>query len=205
LRKQLILIILIITTLFACKKKEFEVPSNYYEVPATTENAVNMVVEIPAGTNHKIEYDPATDSFKNDMKDGKIRVVSFLPYPGNYGFIPSTLMNKDQGGDGDALDILVIGESEPTGKVLEVKPIAALLLIDGGEIDTKLLAIPADPEKQVISPGSFQEFIMQHDAIRMIVENWFLNYKGHGVMQLQGWRDEGYAYREIEKWKTEGK
>ena len=177
-------------------------PSNYYEVPATSQTAVNMVVEIPAGTNHKIEYDPSTNSFKNDMKDGKIRVVSFLPYPGNYGFIPSTLMDKSQGGDGDALDILVIGETEPTGKVLEVKPIAALLLIDGGEVDTKILAIPADPEKQVISPDSFQEFIIQHDAIRMIVENWFLNYKGRGKMQLQGWRDDSYAYREIEKWKT---
>ena len=77
-----------------------------------------MVVEIPAGTNHKIEYDPSTDSFENDKKDGKDRVISFLPYPGNYGFIPSTLMNKDRGGDGDALDILVIGESEPTGTVL---------------------------------------------------------------------------------------
>ena len=179
-----------------------ERPSNYYEVEAIGKKGINMVVEIPAGTNHKIEYDPASDSFKNDIKDGKDRVISFLPYPGNYGFIPSTLMDKKRGGDGDALDILVIGESEPTGKVLPVKPIGALLLLDGGEIDTKLIAIPADSSKQVISPDNFQEFIIEHDAVRMIVEHWFLNYKGQGKMQMMGWRDDTFAFREVEKWKT---
>lgn len=162
-----------------------------------------MVVEIPAGTNHKIEYDPATDSFKNDQKNGKDRVIQFLPYPGNYGFIPSTKMDKKRGGDGDALDILVIGEAKPTGTVIPVKPIATLQLLDGGEIDTKIIAIPANKEDQVIAPLSFPEFIVEHDAVRLMIEKWFLNYKGVGVMQLVGWQDDGYALREIEKWKVE--
>ena len=185
-----------------CKNNgEQQRPANYYKVEAVGTTGINMVIEIPAGTNHKIEYDPNTDSFINDVEDGKDRVISFLPYPGNYGFIPSTLMDKSRGGDGDALDILVIGETEKIGTVLAVQPIGALLLLDNGEIDTKLIAIPSEPAKQVISPKSFQDFIIQHDAVRMIIENWFLNYKGQGKMELIGWRDDTFALREIEKWK----
>lgn len=186
----------------ACQQNKQARPDNYYSVPAFAENSINMIVEIPAGTNHKIEYDPTSDSFKNDKKDGKIRVINFLPYPGNYGFIPSTFMDEERGGDGDALDILVIGEVEKTGTILPVKPIATLLLKDGGEIDTKLIAIPADSSKQTISPEGFQEFIVEYDAARMIIESWFLNYKGRGEMELIGWQDDAFALREVKKWST---
>jgi len=192
--------ILSIGLCFSACRNEPGQGSDYYAVTAVAENGINMVVEIPAGTNHKIEYNPKTDAFENDVIDGKTRVINFLPYPGNYGFIPSTMMDKERGGDGDALDVLVIGESVATGTVLAVKPIATLLLKDGGEIDTKIIAIPADPSKQVISPENFQEFIVTYDAARMIIENWFLSYKGRGEMQLVGWQDDSYALREIEKW-----
>ena len=71
----------------------------------------------------------------------KDRVVNFLPYPGNYGFIPSTMMSESAGGDGDALGYFSdFAESMTTGTVLEVIPIAALMMVDGGEIDTKIIA-----------------------------------------------------------------
>lgn len=197
-----ILLLILCLSFSACRQNNQDRPSNYYSVASFDKDAINVVVEIPAGTNHKIEYDPASDSFKNDTKEGKTRVINFLPYPGNYGFIPSTLMDKARGGDGDALDVLVIGEAEITGTVLSVKPIATLMLKDGGEIDTKLIAIPADPSKQTISPESFQEFIVEYDAARMIIETWFLNYKGRGAMELVGWQDDSYALREIQKWST---
>ena len=42
---------------------------------------------------------------------------------------------QKQGGDVDAIDVLVLTESVPSGIVLEIKPIAMLKLIDDGEID----------------------------------------------------------------------
>ncbi|MDA9133798.1 inorganic diphosphatase, partial [Gammaproteobacteria bacterium] len=54
---------------------------------------LQMVVEIPAGTNKKIEYDKNINEFFIDKIDGVDRVINFLPYPGNYGFIPSTKMD----------------------------------------------------------------------------------------------------------------
>ena len=94
---------------------------DFQYLPTYTEQGINVVVEIPAGTNHKIEYDKENKEFVVDQKNGKDRIIDFLPYPGNYGFIPSTYMDPAIGGDGDALDVLVIGESVPTGTVIPVK------------------------------------------------------------------------------------
>lgn len=159
-----------------------------------------MVVEIPAGTNHKIEINKKTGKFENDSINGIVRIIDFLPYPGNYGFIPSTLMEESRGGDGDALDILMIGESLSTGTVVPIRPIGTLLLKDKGELDTKLIAIPADSSKVVLQAYNFTEFSVKYAPAKKMIEDWFLNYKGPGRMELLGWRDEVYAMDEIKKW-----
>ncbi|MEL6971491.1 MAG: inorganic diphosphatase [Bacteroidota bacterium] len=162
---------------------------------------LQAVIEIPAGTNQKIEYDYATGSFQMDQIDGKDRVIDFLPYPGNYGFVPGTLMDTERGGDGDALDILVIGEAVETGTSMPVIPLGALLLRDRDEIDTKLIGIPADPAQQVIEAKDFMSFALRYDAARRIIEDWFQNYKGAGRVEIIRWEDEQYAWSEVEKWK----
>jgi len=43
------------------------------------------------------------------FEDGKPRVIKYLAYPGNYGMIPRTLLPKELGGDGDPLDIIMLG------------------------------------------------------------------------------------------------
>lgn len=170
------------------------------DLPVQGTLGINAVIEIPAGSNHKIEYQKQSRKFANDQLDGEDRVVQFLPYPGNYGFIPSTYMDPAIGGDGDALDILVLAESQPTGSVMEVKVVATLLLRDNGEIDTKIIAIPADPTLQTIKVEDFQDFLINQDAVRGILQEWFLNYKGANQMELIRWEDEQYAMQEIDKW-----
>lgn len=172
-----------------------------YEVATITEDHLNMVVEIPAGTSHKIEYREG-EGFVNDLNvDGGDRVISFLPYPGNYGFIPGTLMDTLRGGDGDPLDILVIAESAPTGSMIPVIPIAALLLRDNDELDTKIIAIPANPERQIITATDFLDFAINYDPAKRIIESWFLNYKGPNETEMIRWEDEHYAWSEVRKWK----
>lgn len=192
------LAILLVLTFSACQSSgpNFDI----YKLPALTEQGVNAVIEIPAGTNYKIEYLPEAGTFELDQIDGKDRIIDFLPYPGNYGFIPSTLMDEARGGDGDALDILVIGETEATASVVEVLPIAALLLNDDDAIDTKIIAVPLDEGKRIIKATNFQDFLITYDAAKQIIENWFLNYKGFGRTKLIGWEDEAYAQQEIKKW-----
>lgn len=183
--------------LAACKMAPKE---PVYAQPAFTDSGIHAVIEIPAGTNHKIEYNLETKQFEVDVVDGKKRVIDFLPYPANYGFIPSTMMSKEKGGDGDALDILVISESQATGTLMDVKPIAALELLDGGEVDTKIIAIPIDSSLQIIKAQNFETFLIQYNGAQRIIENWFLTYKGLGKMELVGWKDETYALNLIKKW-----
>ncbi|MCD4772756.1 MAG: inorganic diphosphatase [Bacteroidales bacterium] len=179
---------------------------DYDSLPLYSENGnVNAVIEIPAGTNHKIEYDKKDHEFKVDQKNGKDRIVAYLPYLGNYGFLPSTYMDPAIGGDGDALDVLVIGESCPTASLVEIIPIGVLFLEDGGEIDTKIIAIPVKEKDRIINVEYFNELKEKYPKIDEIILNWFLNYKGKGIMKFVGWGDRSEADAEIRKWKKGSK
>ncbi len=192
------ILILVLFLIMGCKTEPEAVkPTN---VKTFGEKGVNAVIEIPAGTNQKIEYNSSTKTFEVDQKDGKDRVIDFLPYPGNYGFIPGTLMDKNKGGDGDALDILVIAESMSSGSAVEVIPIAALELLDGGKVDTKLIAVPVDSTLRVIKATNFEDFMIEYNIAQTIIKDWFLNYKGLGKVELVGWKDDKFAMSEIKKW-----
>ncbi|MFN0013525.1 MAG: inorganic diphosphatase [Saprospiraceae bacterium] len=176
---------------------------NLWQTPAfSPAGNLNAVVEIPAGTNQKFELDRTTGAIRPDMRNGRQRMVEFLPYPVNYGFVPSTVMDNARGGDGDPLDVLVLAEAIPTGTVLEVRPIGLLLLQDGGELDHKVLSVPADPALQVVQVADWHDFQHRYSAIRHILELFFLYYDGLGVITIMGWSDEEAALTEVKKWQT---
>jgi len=196
----LIFLILLFNILFlTCQNKK---DLDYKSLPSASKSGILAVVEIPAGTNKKIEFNVEKSRFEIDVQDGKERVVDFLPYPANYGFIPSTLMDEENGGDGDALDVLIIAEQLETGDTLSIIPIGTLLLDDSGEIDTKIIAVPMDTSLQVIQATDYQTFIVKYNPAKKIIENWFLNYKGLGFTKLIGWKNDRFARNEIEKWKV---
>ncbi len=174
---------------------------NHLTLPSFSQNGhLNAVIEIPAGTNTKYEYDKQKLEFRPDVRDGKPRMIDFLSYPLNYGFIPSTKMDKQRGGDGDPLDVLVLAEHLPVGTVIEVKPIGLLLLKDLGELDNKVLAIPVDPAKRIIRATSWQAFQQDYSAARHLIEIFFMYYDGLGTMTVMGWSDEASALEEVKKW-----
>ena len=162
-------------------------------------NKLRAVIEIPAGTNKKIEFQPKTNTFVVDKRDDKDRVIDYLPYPGNYGFIPGTYSDPDKGGDGDALDILVLCESLPTATVVEVYPIAVLPLIDEGEQDYKIIAIPVDIKLQTITARNLSDLRQNYPQIEQIISQWFLNYDRGNTLQLNAMGDTAIAKLEIQK------
>jgi len=94
---------------------------------------VNLVVEIPAGSRNKYEYNAAAGVMALD------RILhSSVRYPFDYGFVPNTLAD-----DGAPLDAMVIME-EPTfaGCLIRARPIGILDLVDSGAHDGKLLCVP---------------------------------------------------------------
>ncbi len=96
---------------------------------------INVVVEIPAGSNHKIEWDRKLGTMKLD----RVEPIIFVK-PTNYGFIPQTL---DE--DGDELDALIITDQPlSTGIFLQARIIGVMKFVDDGEVDDKVVVVPAD-------------------------------------------------------------
>ena len=188
-------LLLIVFVIMSCQERV-----NYYNLPTFSNNkSVNAVVEISAGKNTKLEYNKEQNVFKPDIENGKERVINFLPYPGNYGFIPSTLSKKDNGGDGDAIDVLIISQGINTGAVIEILPIGILKLIDNGEEDFKIIAVPVDKSLQVIDVKNFYELSTNYSTIKEMIELWFLNYNKNDEAKTNGWGDEKEALLIIEE------
>lgn len=178
--------------------------ANYDELYAySKKNNLQMVVEIPAGTNKKYEYEYQKKVFEVEVNNGKKRIIDFLPYPGNYGYIPSTLLNSSNGGDGDALDVLLISEALNTGDIIEIVPIAILNLIDGNELDNKIIAVPLDESKRIINCSSYEELSLRYPNIISIIKIWFTSYKGNDVVEFKGWGGKTSAISEINNYLIE--
>lgn len=93
------------------------------------------LVEIPAGSFIKYEIHESS---------GHVIVDRFLTtpvaYPANYGSLPSMFA-----ADGDPLDILIFTRIPVApGVLIEVRPIGTLRMRDQGEVDDKIIAVPAD-------------------------------------------------------------
>lgn len=98
---------------------------------------LTAVIEISSGGRVKYEL---------DKDSGLLRATRVLygavHYPSNYGFIPRTLAE-----DGDALDILVLGQ-EPIvpGSLVTARVLGVMPMIDSGEPDDKIIAVQSgDP------------------------------------------------------------
>ena len=104
---------------------------------AITPDRFTAVIEIPKGSSCKYELDKKTGLLRLDRV-----LYTATHYPANYGFIPRTYAD-----DGDPLDVLVLCSEQIFPMTLvEVYPIGAMRMIDGGKLDDKIIAIPlSDP------------------------------------------------------------
>jgi inorganic pyrophosphatase len=159
--------------------------------PLTANGDVNAIIEIPAGTLDKWELDKTTGEISWELIDNQPRVVNYIGYPGNYGMIPRTLLSKESGGDGDPLDILVLGAPEERGLVIKCKLIGVLYLQDRGEQDDKLIAISID--SPMYGVHSIAELNNQYKGVTDIIQLWFSNYKGPGKMESNGFGNKEVA------------
>jgi inorganic pyrophosphatase len=163
------------------------------------DGTVRAIIEIPTGTSAKWEVskdDPKAVYW--ELRNGAPRLINYLGYPGNYGSIPGTALPKELGGDGDPLDVIVLGQAAPRGEVVDVRVIGVLKMLDGGEQDDKLVAVLAKD-----SPFSHVESMAQLDAefpgASQIVDIWFANYKGpDGGMEGLGFEDAESARAVLE-------
>ena len=101
-------------------------------------NEVNVIIEIPKGSNNKYEIDKTTGLIKLDRAN-----YSAAPFPYDYGFVPQTLWD-----DNDALDVIVLTTFPlQTGILVQVRPVAVMEMIDSGESDYKIIAVPTEDKR----------------------------------------------------------
>jgi inorganic pyrophosphatase len=194
---------LIITLLVLCLGCN---PKDYSKLPSYSKKEfVQAVIEIPAGTNQKIAYCPLTHRFRIEAENSDDDRIKYLPYPANFGFIPSTRFGGILGKEGDPLDVLVISESLKTGTVIEIIPLALLIMKDDFLTDYKLIAIPADEKKQVVRAVSYQDLLSNYPALTGIIEDWFTHSDQYHNLIVLGWEDEHVARQFIDKWLVDKK
>lgn len=139
---------------------------------------VNVLIEIPAGSKNKYEFDKDMQAFALDRV-----LFASVQYPFDYGFIPNTLAD-----DGDPLDGMVIMD-QPTfpGCVIAARPIGMLEMIDGGDRDEKLLCVPVEDPRYAdvktlsdIAPHRLDE-----------IAEFFRTYKNleKKETEILGWQD----------------
>jgi inorganic pyrophosphatase len=148
------------------------------------DGSINIIIEIPAGTNEKWEYSTKEKKMELEHKNGKPRIVQYLGYPGNYGMVLHTLLSKETGGDGDPLDVLALGLPLPRETITKAKLIGVLKFLDNGEQDDKLIAVL--PSSPLYTVKDLFELEKEFPGVISIIKIWFSNYKGSNKMVFQG-------------------
>jgi len=149
---------------------------------------VNTVIEIPKGSTLKVEWDRKRAAFMLDRVEPAI-----FAKPVNYGFIPGTI---DE--DGDELDTLVVTD-EPiqTGIWLKARVVGILNFEDDGEMDYKVVCVPADDRQTGDSIKSLDDL---GERWKQQIAHHFTHYKDlkkPGSTKVLGWGDSNDAKKII--------
>ena len=156
---------------------------------------INVVVEIPAGSNHKIEWNRKLAAFQLDRVEPAI-----FAKPTNYGFIPQTL---DE--DGDELDVLLVTEQPlATGIFLEARVIGVMKFVDDGEVDDKIVCVPADDRNNGNAYKTLADLPQQLIKQIEFHFNHYKDLKKAGTTKVESWGDVEEAKQvikeSIERW-----
>ncbi len=127
-------------------------------------NIINVIVEIPKGSKNKYEIDKETGLIKLDRA-----MKTSQDYPFDYGFVPQSLWE-----DNDPLDVVLLTTSPLVpGILVEARPVAVMRVIDCGEGDDKIIAVPkSDPRfDDVVNLGDINKHTIKE------IQHFFETYK----------------------------
>jgi inorganic pyrophosphatase len=155
---------------------------------------IHVVIENPVGSNEKWEVRADGQLIQERNENGPIS-IPYLPWPANAGMIPRTLLSAELGGDGEPLDVLVLGPAVPRGSLVRAVPIGLLRIVDRLERDDKILAIiPGTPLSGV---EDVEELETSFPGVREILTNWYTHARPGSAMEVQGFGSRAAARRLI--------
>ncbi len=148
----------------------------------------NVIIEIPKWSKNKYEIDKKTGLIKLDRA-----MKTAQDYPFDYGFAPVTYWE-----DGDALDVVVLTTYPLSpGILVNVRPLGVMRMIDGGESDDKIIAVPVkDPRWDKI-----QELEDANDYTLKEIQHFFETYKQieNKEVKISGFEGKEAAKEAVEK------
>jgi inorganic pyrophosphatase len=114
-----------------------------HDIDPGTKEEMTVIVEINKGSHNKYEIDKKTGLIALDRA-----MHSAQSFPFDYGFVPQTLWD-----DGDALDVMLLTTYPLTpGVMVRARPVGIMHMIDGGEGDDKIIAVPIkDPRWDIVA------------------------------------------------------
>lgn len=149
---------------------------------------INVIVEVPKHSKNKYEIDKETGLIALDRA-----MHTAQDYPFDYGFVPQTLWD-----DGDALDVVLL-TTYPLfpGILVDARPVAIMHMIDGGDSDDKVIAVPMnDPRWDDVKD---LKDINKHTIKEM--EHFFTTYKKiqNKIVEVSGFEGVAAAHAAVEK------
>lgn len=154
-----------------------------HDIDSGTKGEMNVIVEINKGSKNKYEIDKKTGLIALDRVSHTSQ-----DFPFDYGFVPQTLWD-----DGDALDVVIL-TTHPLipGILVRVRPVALMKMIDSGDRDDKVIAVPCDDPRwkgtqdlKDINPHTLKE-----------IEHFYATYKKLQNKEVQVTGFEGKAFAE---------
>ncbi len=149
---------------------------------------INVIIEIPKGSRNKYELDKDSGLIKLDRV-----LYSPFHFVFDYGFVPQSYWEDD-----DPLDVMVL-VNEPTvpGCLVTARPIGVMEMIDGGDKDHKILAVPVkDPRFDHIKDlKDVGEHMLKE------ISHFFEHYKDlqNKKVEVKGWQGKEEAEKVILK------
>ncbi len=153
-----------------------------HDIEPGTAERINVIIEIPKGSGNKYEINKETGLIALDR-------VSFTSqtFPFDYGFVPQTLWH-----DGDPLDVVVLA-TYPffPGLFLTVRPVAIMDMIDSGEEDSKIIAVPSEDPRwnDVMDLKDLNKHTLRE------IEHFYATYKNlqNKIVKVKGFKDSAEA------------
>jgi inorganic pyrophosphatase len=159
-----------------------------HDIKPGTADKINVIIEINKGSKNKYEIDKETGLIALD------RVMhTSQDFPFDYGFVPQTLWE-----DGDALDVVVL-TTYPLfpGVLVRVRPVAVMDMVDTGEADVKIIAVPVDDPRF----NDVQDLADVNPHTLKEIEHFFTTYKKiqNKVVTISGFKGKAEAEAAFER------
>lgn len=159
-----------------------------HDIEPGSKESMNVIIEIPKGAKNKYEIDKKTGMIALD------RVMhTAQDYPFDYGFVPQTLWE-----DGDALDVIVLTTYPlAPGILVRCRPVGLLKMIDSGDSDDKIIAVPVDDPRF----DSIKDLADVNQHTLKEIEHFFGTYKKIQAKEVEtnGFEDKKSAEEAFDK------